>query len=77
MRQAVSPKQVPVGLSLFPFELFPPSDATLRRKFPGLVAGGLRVHDKGGHFAALECPEELLADLLGFMSGVIADSKQQ
>jgi hypothetical protein len=31
----------------------------------------------GGHFAALECPEELLADLLGFMSGVIADSKQQ
>jgi len=50
----------PLGYSLFPNELFP---------VPGSWAGTIanlvhyKRHEKGGHFAALERPQELLEDV--------------
>ena len=59
---AFVPVTVPVALSLFPHELLPPPDYVVRRHFRNIVL--FRHHDKGGHFAALEVPEALTADLM-------------
>ncbi|ORX40073.1 Alpha/Beta hydrolase protein [Kockovaella imperatae] len=57
----------PVGYSLFPkdHETYPESYV---KKAMNLV--WFRQHDKGGHFAALECPKVLLQDLLDFVKEV-------
>ena len=51
---------VPLGISSFPYDI----THTPRSWWPTL--GPIvfsRIHSKGGHFAAWECPEELCADL--------------
>ena len=65
---AFVPVTVPVALSLFPDELFPPPDYVVRRHFRNLVL--FRHHERGGHFAALEAPEALTADLIELLSTV-------
>ena len=57
--------KVPVALSLFPHELFPPADTQIRRKFQDIVL--FRKHTTGGHFAALEKPDLLVGDLVDFV----------
>lgn len=54
----------PVGYSYFPYELMPIPKAWAER------TGNLvwfRAHEKGGHFAALECGEELWKDVEAFV----------
>jgi hypothetical protein len=53
---------IPVALSLFPHELFPPPDTLIHRKFRQIVYFG--KHARGGHFAAIEEPEALAGDLI-------------
>ena len=57
---------VPVALSLFPHELFPPPDTLIFRKFRDVVYFG--KHTRGGHFAAIEEPAALTGDLLRFIA---------
>jgi pimeloyl-ACP methyl ester carboxylesterase len=55
---------VPTGVSLFPHEIFQPPRAWVQRQLTDLRAW--REHDSGGHFAALERPAELVADVREF-----------
>jgi microsomal epoxide hydrolase len=50
----------PTGFSFFPLELFPGIKAPLEKNC-NLVT--YEQHEHGGHFAALECPEELWGDV--------------
>ncbi|KAF2033047.1 epoxide hydrolase-like protein [Setomelanomma holmii] len=54
----------PTGFSFFPHELFPGIKNVLEKNCD-LVT--YRQHEKGGHFAALERPEELWADVEEFV----------
>jgi pimeloyl-ACP methyl ester carboxylesterase len=53
----------PTGFSFFPYELFPGIKSVLEKNC-NLVF--YRQHDQGGHFAALERPAELWADVQEF-----------
>jgi pimeloyl-ACP methyl ester carboxylesterase len=55
---------VPTGVSLFPHEIFQPPRGWVERQLADLRAW--REHDDGGHFAALERPAELVADVREF-----------
>mmetsp|Transcript_10455 Transcript_10455/g.22767 ORF Transcript_10455/g.22767 Transcript_10455/m.22767 type:complete len:343 (-) Transcript_10455:136-1164(-) len=59
---------LPVALSLFPHEIFPPADAQIRTRFRNIVL--FQKHETGGHFAALENPDLLLGDLVEFIKRV-------
>ncbi|KAE8386397.1 Alpha/Beta hydrolase protein [Aspergillus alliaceus] len=66
-RNALKYIQKPFGYSYFPYELFPVPKAWVE------TTGNLvfwREHQKGGHFAALEKPRELKADLMEFVEQV-------
>ncbi|KAL8960162.1 MAG: hypothetical protein Q9193_003090 [Seirophora villosa] len=65
---------VPIGLSHFPKEIsFPPYD------WVAWVANEQfrREHDRGGHFAAVECPELLVQDLRDWFSSDVVRSAMQ
>ena len=55
---------VPTGVSLFPHEIFQPTRAWVERQLTDLRFW--REHDSGGHFAAMERPAELVADVREF-----------
>jgi pimeloyl-ACP methyl ester carboxylesterase len=59
----LTPKHVtvPVAVSAFPDELYDCPRSWAERAYPNLVY--YNRHDKGGHFAAWEQPERLVADL--------------
>lgn len=52
---------VPTGCSIFPREIFRPSERWARKRFPDLRH--FRELDRGGHFAALEQPEVFVDEL--------------
>lgn len=52
---------VPVGCSIFPKEIFRPSERWARRRFPELRH--FRELDRGGHFAAMEQPDLFVEEL--------------
>jgi pimeloyl-ACP methyl ester carboxylesterase len=52
---------VPVAVSVFPDELYPAPRSWAERAYPKLMY--YNKHDKGGHFAAWEQPQLLVADL--------------
>ena len=54
----------PLGISWFPFELFPILKTVAEREY-NLVF--YKQHERGGHFAALERPDELLEDVEAFV----------
>jgi microsomal epoxide hydrolase len=56
--------KVPTGVSWFPHELMP-CPKYIIEKNSNLVS--FKMHEKGGHFAALERPEELWADVEEFV----------
>jgi pimeloyl-ACP methyl ester carboxylesterase len=56
------PIERPIGISLFPRELFLCSERLARTRYRGLVYFN-NSHARGGHFAALEQPEAFVADL--------------
>jgi pimeloyl-ACP methyl ester carboxylesterase len=55
---------VPTGVSLFPHEIFQPPRAWVERQLTDLRLW--REHESGGHFAAMERPAELVADVREF-----------
>ena len=58
---------IPVAVSVFPDELYPAPKSWTEKAYPKLIF--YNKHDKGGHFAAWEQPEYLVADLReGFKS---------
>jgi len=59
--------QIPVAVSAFPDDIDAPSKNWVEKAYPKLLF--YNKHDKGGHFAAWEQPESLVADLrAGFRS---------
>lgn len=69
---ALSTVQKPLGVSWFPHEIFPAIESAIR-KDNNLVF--YRKHEKGGHFAALERPEELWGDVEEYVKVVWKDGK--
>jgi pimeloyl-ACP methyl ester carboxylesterase len=55
---------VPTGVSMFPEEIFVPPREWAQRQLTDIRLW--REHDSGGHFAAMERPEELVADVREF-----------
>lgn len=55
---------IPVGVSIFPKEIFRPTETWVRRKYPNLVYWN--EVEKGGHFAAFEQPTTLVSELRKF-----------
>jgi hypothetical protein len=53
--------KIPVGVSVFPDELYPAPRSWTERAFPKLLH--YKQHDKGGHFAAWEQPALLAEDV--------------
>jgi pimeloyl-ACP methyl ester carboxylesterase len=52
---------IPVAVSVFPDELYPAPRSWTERAYPKLIY--YNRHDKGGHFAAFEQPQYLVADV--------------
>ena len=57
-----APIERPIGISLFPKELFVCSERLAQTRYRHLMFFN-NTHAKGGHFAALEQPEAFIADL--------------
>jgi epoxide hydrolase len=55
---------VPTGVSLFPHDILLPTEEWARAQYPDLRFW--REHDRGGHFAAMEQPDLLVADVREF-----------
>ncbi|MFW3169746.1 epoxide hydrolase family protein [Geodermatophilus sp. CPCC 206100] len=55
---------VPTGVSLFPHEILQPPREWAQAQFPDLRMW--HEHDRGGHFAAMERPDALVADVREF-----------
>jgi pimeloyl-ACP methyl ester carboxylesterase len=55
---------VPTGVSMFPGEIFVPPRAWAERQLTDIRLW--HEHESGGHFAAMERPQELLADVREF-----------
>jgi microsomal epoxide hydrolase len=60
--------EVPTAFASFPRELRPLPPRGLLEKTYNLVQ--FTEYDRGGHFAALECPDEFVADVFSFMREV-------
>ena len=59
--------KIPAAVSVFPDELYPAPRSWAERAYPKLIF--YNAHDKGGHFAAWEQPDYLVADVrAGFRS---------
>jgi hypothetical protein len=56
----IAPRHVPIGVSLFPKELFRLPNSWLQTLANVVFIG---EHEKGGHFAAYERPQELVGDV--------------
>ena len=52
---------IPVAVSVFPEDIDAPPKSWVEKAYPNLIF--FNKHDKGGHFAAWEQPESLVADL--------------
>jgi epoxide hydrolase len=63
-RTSRDPVEVPTGCSIFPKEIFPASRRFVEARFTDLRHWS--EHPRGGHFAALEQPEALVADVREF-----------
>lgn len=63
-RPNLDPVAVPTGCSIFPREIFPTSRRFVEARFHDLRH--YREHPRGGHFAALEQPDALIADIRAF-----------
>lgn len=64
------PVKAPVACTRFRHELFHMTDWSINDKFPNIIQS--TYHEEGGHFAALERPDELAEDILAFGKRVLA-----
>jgi len=65
---SMPPLPVPLGVAVFPHEMIQPIRAFADQAFPNIVRW--TEFDKGGHFAALEQPELLAADIRAFVGAL-------
>ena len=56
------PVALPIGLSIFPKELFVCTERLARTRYQQLVLFN-NQHEAGGHFASLEQPQALISDI--------------
>jgi hypothetical protein len=56
--------RVPLGVSTFPYDAFPAPRAGVETTCTDLKF--FRLREKGGHFACMECPGEMVGDLSEF-----------
>jgi hypothetical protein len=56
--------RVPLGVSTFPYDAFPAPKAGVETTCTDLKFYKLR--EKGGHFACMECPQQMVGDLREF-----------
>jgi epoxide hydrolase len=63
-RPNLDPVAVPTGCSIFPGDIFTPSRRFVEARYTDLRQ--YREHPRGGHFAALERPDELIDDIRTF-----------
>lgn len=70
--QVPPPVRVPVGVAVFPDDIFVPVRRLADRDLPTIVHW--TEFDSGGHFAALERPRELTEDIRVFARGLSAGS---
>ncbi len=59
-----APVTVPVGVAVYPEDIFLPLRRLADRDLPNIVSWS--EHDRGGHFAAMEEPDLFVADLRAF-----------
>lgn len=57
----LDPIEMPVGCSIFPYEIFRSSRRWAQKRFPNLIHWN--ELDRGGHFAAMEQPELFIEEL--------------
>ncbi|KAF2115397.1 Alpha/Beta hydrolase protein [Lophiotrema nucula] len=57
--------KVPLGVSTFPYDAYPVSEAAA--KTTGNVVW-FKERDHGGHFACMECPDDMVSDIREFFS---------
>jgi len=62
------PITVPLGVSVFPADMFLPVRTLADAAFPGIVCWS--EHDRGGHFAAMEQPDLLVRDIREFLAAL-------
>jgi epoxide hydrolase len=62
--RSLEPLAMPVGVAVFPHDIFPPIRAFAERDLPTITHWTEFEH--GGHFAALESPAEFGGDVLAF-----------
>lgn len=60
--------EIPIGVSAFPDELYPPPRSWVERAYPKLIH--YNKLDKGGHFAAFEQPSLLTSEMRATFSSV-------
>lgn len=68
------PIEAPMGLSLFPRELFLCSERLAKTRYPQLMMFN-NAHQRGGHFASLEQPEALVGDIREWHSALQSSEK--
>ncbi|CAG5160306.1 uncharacterized protein ALTATR162_LOCUS5786 [Alternaria atra] len=56
--------RVPLGVSTFPYDAFPAPKSGVETTCTDLKF--FRDHDRGGHFACMECPDEMVRDMRDF-----------
>ncbi|MEU4525441.1 epoxide hydrolase family protein [Amycolatopsis sp. NPDC024027] len=66
--QPVQPTDVPVGVAVFPEDVFPAIRRLAERDLPSITHW--TEMNRGGHFAAMEQPELLVADIRKFFATV-------
>jgi microsomal epoxide hydrolase len=66
--QGVQPTQAPVGVAVFPKDPFPAIRRFAERDLPSITHW--TEHERGGHFAAMEQPAALVADIRKFFATV-------
>ncbi len=66
------PIDLPVGISLFPNEIFRTSERWARKRFSQLIYFNDQIA-RGGHFAALENPEQLAQELRHWKQSLAAN----
>ena len=62
------PLPVPLGVAVFPHDIFVPIRSIAQMRYPSLVHW--TEFDRGGHFAALERPGDLITDIRAFATAL-------
>jgi pimeloyl-ACP methyl ester carboxylesterase len=68
------PLTVPLGVAVFPHDIFYPFVRFIHPNFPNIVQW--TEFDRGGHFAAMEEPDLFVGDLRAFARALVGAGEQ-